>query len=246
MKLKEILPAFGLTETETGVYLDLLEYGTQTISEISRTSKLHRPAIYRALPHLKEKGLISERRIGKLIHYAAEPPERLRTQVESLHDELDLIIPKLRQLQDNKTPVVRRLDGKSGVHAVYEDILLTLKKGETYYRYSAESIDELKSVGLPKDYEKKRDALQLERLVITNPTYSISREPSLDESLVVVPEPYLPFDYGVSQIIYGNKIAFIDYTQPIATIIENPTIAKMQKDIFMMLFRQIRKENRKR
>lgn len=245
MQLKQLLTNFGLSSTEAGVYMDLLEYGTQTISEISRTSKLHRPAIYRALPHLKEKGLISERRIGKLIHYAAEPPDRLRNRIDSLHEELNTMIPKLTQLQDNKTPVVRRLDGKAGVHAVYEDILCTLKKGETYYRYSSEGVNELKSVGLPKDFEKRRDKLQLERLVITNPTYSTSREPSLEESLMIVPEEYLPFDYGVSQIIYGNKIAFIDYTQPIATIIENPVLAQMQKDIFYMLFKQLRKQNRR-
>tara|TARA_B100000745_G_scaffold296983_2_gene243193 strand:- start:1724 stop:2467 length:744 start_codon:yes stop_codon:yes gene_type:complete len=245
MELKKLLTNFGLTDTESGIYMDLIEYGTQTISEISRTSKLHRPAIYRALPHLKEKGLISERRVGKLIHYAAEPPERLRDRIHSLHEELDTVIPKLIQLQDNKTPIVRRLDGKAGVHAVYEDILLTLKKGETYYRYSAEGVDELKSVGFPKGYEEERGKLQLERLVITNPTYSTSREPSLDESLMVVPDEYLPFDYGVSQIVYGSKIAFIDYTQPIATIIENPVLAQMQKDIFMMLFRQLRKHNRR-
>lgn len=245
MKLKDLLTNFGLSTTEAGVYMDLLEYGTQTISEIARTSKLHRPAIYRALPHLKEKGLISERRVGKLMHYAAEPPDRLRNQISTLHEELDTLIPKLVQLQDNKTPVVRRLDGRAGVHAVYEDILATLNKGETYYRYSTEDENELDSVGLPKDFETRRDALQLERLVITNEEYIAAREPTLEESLQVVPHEYLPFSYGVSQIIYGNKIAFIDYTQPIATIIENPVLAQMQKDIFYMLFKQLRAQRRK-
>lgn len=246
MELSSLLTAVGLSKTEAGVYMDLLEYGTQTISEISRTSKLHRPAIYRALPHLKEKGLVSERRIGKLIHYAAEPPERLRTLLHSLHDELDTVIPKLTQLQDNKTPVVRRLDGKAGIHAVYEDILRTLKKGETFYRYSSEGVEELKSVGLPKDYETERDKLQLERLVITNPEFIASREPSLEETLQVVPEEYLPFNYGVSQFIYGNKIAYVDYNQPIATIIENATFAQFQKDLFMMLYKSLRRNNKTR
>ena len=239
MEIPTLLQAIGLTKTEIGIYMDLITYGTQTISSISRTSKLHRPAIYRALPHLKEKGLISERRVGKLIHYAAEPPERLRSQLEVVHNELNTVIPQLTQMQNNKTPIVRRLDGKPGVHAVYEDILWTLKKGEEFYRYSSESAEQILSVGLPKDYEKKRDAMQLERLVITNPDYVKAREPSLEESLRVVPDTFLPFEYGVSQIIYGNKIAFIDYTQPLATIVENPTLAKFQKDIFKMLFRQL-------
>lgn len=243
MDLSKLLASLGLTKAETGTYMDLLEYGTQTISEISRTSKLHRPAIYRALPSLKEKGLVSERRIGKLIHYAAEPPERLRSLLHNLHGELDTVIPKLTQLQDNKTPIVRRLDGKAGIHVVYEDVLRTLKKGETFYRYSSEDVAELQSVGLPKDYEATRDRMKLERLVITNPTYIAAQEPSLEETLQVVPEEYLPFDYGVSQFIYGNKIAFVDYRQPIATIIENATIAQFQKDIFMMLYKSLRKQN---
>lgn len=244
MDLPSLLHALGLNKTEAGVYLDLLEYGTQTISEISRTSELHRPAIYKALPGLKDKGLISERQVGKLIHYAAEPPERLRGLVHDLHEELDAVIPHLTQLQDNKTPIVRRLDGRAGVHAAYEDILATLEKGDTFYRYSSESAEHVLSVGLPTDYETRRDAMRLERLVITNADYVANREPSLEETLVVVPDEYLPFDDGVSQIIYGNKVAFIDYNQPIATIIENPAVAELQRDIFMMLFRQLRRSTR--
>ncbi len=239
MELKELLTAVGLTKNEAAIYMDLITYGTQTISSISRTCKLHRPAIYRSMPHLKEKGLVSERQVGKLIYYAAEPPERLRTLLEAVHEELNTVIPQLTQLQNNKTPIVKRLDGRAGVHAVYEDILRSLKKGEEFYRYSSESAEDILTVGLPKNYEKIRDQMQLERLVITNPDYVASREPSLEETLRVVPEEFLPFDYGVSQIIYGNKIAFIDYTQPIATIIENPTLAKFQRDIFKMLFRRL-------
>lgn len=239
MELSTLLTALGLNKTESAVYIDLLEYGTQTISSISRTSKLHRPGIYKSLPSLKEKGLISERRVGKLIHYAAEPPERLRALLNSVREELDTVIPQLSQMQSSKTPIVRRLDGKAGVHVVYEDILNTLKKGDEFYRYSSETKNELKSVGLPKNYESRRDAMELERLVISNPEYVASREPTLEESLKVVPKEFLPFDYHVSQIIYGDKIAFIDYSQPIATIIENPVLAQFQKDIFKMLFRRL-------
>jgi sugar-specific transcriptional regulator TrmB len=241
VKITTLLQAIGLNKTEIGIYMDLLTYGTQTISSISRTSKLHRPAIYRALPHLKEKGLISERQVGKLTHYAAEPPERLRSLLDVVHEELNTVIPQLNQLQSNKKPIVKRLDGKAGVHAVYEDILQSLKKGDEFYRYSSENSEHILTVGLPKNYTTVRDAMQLERLVISSPDYVASREPSLEESLRVVPDEFLPFSYGISQIIYGDKIAFIDYTQPIATVIENPTIAKFQKDIFMMLFRKLKR-----
>lgn len=239
MKLPSALAALGLTKSESEMYLTLLQYGPGTVSHISRESTLHRPAIYAALPLLREKGLINERRVGKLIHYAAEPPNRLRVLADIVHEELDDLIPKLTTIQNKKTPLVRRLDGKDGIHAVYEDILSTLNKGDEFYRYSSENVKELIKIGLPKNYEKRRDAMKLERLVITNPDYMASREPALEESLKVVPKGFLPFDHHVSQIIYSDKIAFLDYNLPIATIIENPTLAKFQKDIFMMLFRSL-------
>lgn len=240
MKRKKRLEALGLSKTEAGVYLDLLEYGVQTVSSIARTSKLHRPAIYAALPSLVEKGLVTERQIGKLTQYAAEPPERLNDLVNSFQAKLDELVPELNQIQHETTPIVRRLNGKAGVYAVYDDIVATLKKGEEFYRYNAASNDDLLKTGLPKSYIEQRESKQLERLVISCPDYIKSREPRLEDSLVVVPENFWPFDYNVSQIIYGDKIAFIDYTQPIATIITNPTLAKFQKDIFMMLYKQLR------
>lgn len=239
MEIQTLLTTIGLTKTESAVYMDLLQYGNQTVSSISRTSKMHRPAIYASLPTLKEKGLISERQVGKLTHYAAEPPEKLRALLVPVHEELDAIIPQLNQMREDHKPVVRRLDGKAGIHAVYEDIIATLTKGSEYCRYSSESAKQVRSIGLPKNYEERRDKMKLERLVISNPDYVAAREPSLEESLRVVPKEFLPFADGVSQIIYGNKIAFIDYGQLVATIIENDTLAKFQKEIFMMLFRRL-------
>ena len=239
MKLNDILTSLGLTATETEMYLTLLQFGPGTVSHISRESTLHRPAIYAAIPLLREKGLISQRRVGKLIHYAAESPERLRILADIVHEELDTVIPQLIDRHSKRTPYVRRLDGQVGVHAVYEDILSTLKPGDEFYRYSSENVTDAKQVGLPKHYEKTRDKMKLERLVISNPEYIASREPRLEESLKVVPDEFLPFDHHVSQIIYGDKIAFIDFNQPIATIIENPTLAAFQRDIFKMLFRRL-------
>lgn len=239
MEIRNLLAALGLTHTEAGIYMDLLEYGNQTISSIARTSKLHRPAIYKSLPSLKEKGLISERRVGKLIHYAAEPPEKLRSLLETMHHELDTLIPTLTEMHETNKPIVRRLDGKVGLHAVFEDIIHTLKKGDEFYRITSVEARGLKEVGLPKGYEQARDEKRLERLVIANDHFIKTREPKLEESLRVVPDAFLPFDYNVSQIIYGTKIAYLDYDKKVATIIDNATLAQFQTDVFKMLFRQL-------
>lgn len=239
MKLTKLLTAIGLSKNEAKVYLTLLKGGTQTISTIARKSTIHRPAIYAALPILKEKGLVNERQIGKLIHYGAESPGRLRFLLEGVRGELDAIIPELERIQSKRRPVVRRLDGKEGVRSVYDDIVDTLKKGDVFYRYSSVDRGDIERVGLPRDYEKQRDAKELERFVIASPDHAKTAEESLDVEMKVVPKEFYPFDYDVSQIIYGDKIAFIDYDQPVATIIENPVLAQFQRDIFKMLFRTL-------
>ncbi len=238
-KLKKLLTAAGLSSYEAKVYITLLEHGNLTVAAISRISELHRPAIYSVIPLLQSKGLVNSRLIGKQTRYNAESPNRLSSLLKNIQAELDTVIPQLHAIRNANTPIVRRLDGKEGIYAVYEDIVHTLKKGEEFYRYNAASHEDLQKIGLPESYEQMRDEKQLERLVISNPDYIASREPSLEESLRVVPENFWPFEYNVSQIIYGNKIAFIDYTEPIATIIENPTLAQFQKDIFKMLFRKL-------
>lgn len=239
MKLPELLIAIGLSKNEAEMYLTLLENGNQTISAIAKNSTLHRPAIYQALPTLKEKGLVSQRRVGKLIHYAAESPERLKLLLDEVKSELDDMIPQLSRMQSKNTPIVRRLDGAAGVRAVFDDIVHTLNKGDVFYRISSEGSTHVHDVELPQSYFDMRNAKQLERFVISNADYVESREPKLEVAMKVVPKEFLPFDYHISQIIYGNKVAFIDYRQPIATIIENPTLAAFQRDVFKMLFSRL-------
>lgn len=240
MDLPALLSSIGLSKTESAIYIDLLQHGTQTVSSIARTSKLHRPTIYKALPSLIERGLVTERHVGKLTQYAAEPPEKLRGLLDTLNHELDLLIPTLADMYEDKKPIVRRLDGKAGLHEVFLDIIRTLKKGEEFYRITSVKEKSLREIGIPHGYEKERDDKKLERLVISNDEFIRNREPKLEESLVIVPQRHLPFSHNVCQFVYGNKIAYLDYDGKIATIIENPTLASFQKDVFKMLFRYIK------
>ena len=239
MEITSLLTKLGLSNHESLVYLTLLEHGNLTVSKIAQESQLHRPGIYKALPQLEERGLINKRIVGKRTLYNAESPERIRSLLEAVHIDLDNMITKLNRLSNKHSPVVKRLDGKAGVHAVYEDVANTVKKGEEFYRYNAAKYSDLTKIGEPEIYQEKRAAGELERLVISNPDYVKHHTKNLEDTLKVVPENFFPFDYNAAQIIYGDKVAFIDYNQPIATIIENPILARFQKNIFKMLFRQL-------
>jgi hypothetical protein len=55
-----------------------------------------------------------------------------------------------------------------------------------------------------------------------------------------MPEDIGPFDYNITQIIYGNRVAFIDYNSETAMIIESKSIADFQTRIFKSLYKGLK------
>ena len=238
MEINELLKKIGLNAKETGVYIALIENGPMTVSGIAKASGLHRPAIYQVLPNLEKRGLVTISPKGKLKHYGAESPEKLKNMINELSVELDNILPDLKSSFNRKQnkPIVKFLEGSRGITFIMEDLVHSLKKGDTFYRYSSRKSTTSDEKYLPRDYKKIRDQKQLERFVITSEALSSQKKPSLDRAIKIVPEKYGLFDYDITQIIYGDKVAFIDYNTETAFLIENPIIAEFQKKIFKMLF----------
>lgn len=56
-----------------------------------------------------------------------------------------------------------------------------------------------------------------------------------------IPMNYDLFDDNIGKIIYGNKVAIIDYSTSMSFIIENKKFAEFEKKIFKLLFSYLRK-----
>lgn len=238
MEINELLKKIGLNTKETGVYIALMENGPMTVSGIAKASGLHRPAIYQVIPGLEKRGLVTTIPRGKLKHYGAETPEKLKNMINELSIELDNILPDLKSSFNRKQnkPMVKFLEGSKGITFIMNDLTHSLKRKDTFYRYSSRKSTTSDEKYLPHDYKEIRDQKQLERFVITSEALSSQKKPSLDRAIKIVPEKYGLFDYDITQIIYGDKVAFIDYNTETAFLIENPIIAEFQKKIFKMLF----------
>lgn len=242
MDKNKILEKIGLTKHESAIYLALLERGTSTISQISEKTSIHRPLIYKALPALLEKKLITKTQKLKSIVYGAEPPNRL----EALFDDLKIdFFETLPDLEDSyssseKRPKIRFLEGKDGTKRVFDDVVRSLKKGDVFYRYTSNKDgNEKKDKHLPRIYRKMRDEKKLQREAITNAQTAEHKKPSLDRFVKIMPNDLGPFEHNVTEIIYGNKIAFIDYNSDTAMIIESKRIADFQKQIFQTFYRKL-------
>jgi sugar-specific transcriptional regulator TrmB len=236
-----LLQQLGLSRHGAAIYLALLEHGEGSVAEIARNSRVLRPLVYRALPSLIERGLIGKVPRGKRTLYAALSPARLEELWEETGKTFREVIPKLAEsyTAQAKRPTVIVLRGRSGIISVYEDILATLPRGGIFYRYSSAKEARREGLYVPKDYRTRRDAKQLERYVITSKTSAARKSSRLERAIKTIPPSSDLFAYNITQLIYGTKIAFIDYNTETAVILENPIIAKFQERLFKLLYQRL-------
>jgi sugar-specific transcriptional regulator TrmB len=236
----ELLRRLGLTAHEATIYASLIENGPGTVADISRRTAIHRPIVYKHLPALREKGLVTSAPRGQRTVFVPEPPERLQALLEETRSRLDLALPALKQdfaAQGNR-PAIKYYEGKAGIRSVFADLVETLGQGGTFCRYSSAS--ESRDAYLPKNYRELRDRKRLQRFVITSEARAGHKKPRLDRALKFLPrQEFGPFDFDVTQLIYGDKVAIIDYNSETATVIENQVIAEFQRQVFMALYRKI-------
>jgi sugar-specific transcriptional regulator TrmB len=99
----QVLEDLGLTSLQARVYLALLESGPLRVSEISKTSKVARPDVYRNLLKLQKKGLV-ERIIKKPVEYRAIPMKKgLSSLLETETQHYEKVRAETRMMLDAST-----------------------------------------------------------------------------------------------------------------------------------------------
>jgi sugar-specific transcriptional regulator TrmB len=243
MNKQDILEKLGLSKNESSIYLALIENAGSTISEISMHTSLHRPIIYKTLPSLLEKKLVTKSLNSKTTVYSAEPPNKLEDMFDDLKLDFFEILPDLEDSYagNNQKPKIRFLEGKDGTKRIFDDVVRSLKKDDVFFRYSSNKAGlEKKDKYVPRIYKKMRDNKRLQREVITNNVTFSQKAPKLNRPIKILPDTYGDFEYNVTQIIYGEKVAIIDYNSQTAMVIESKPIAEFHKQIFKTLYSKIK------
>lgn len=128
--IRPLLTRIGLTDKESEIYLALLSLKVARASAVAKAAKMTRSHTYLILRELAQKGLISEIVRGNIIHFIAEPPQRLLQYVEDRERELkslkpliDGVLPLLSSLTKPLTgaPRVTMLQGEAGMRQIYRD-----------------------------------------------------------------------------------------------------------------------------
>jgi sugar-specific transcriptional regulator TrmB len=138
----KLLREIGLSESETKVYLALLELGPSTKGPIVSKSKVASSKVYELLDKLIDKGLVSHIVKSGIKNFQASAPERLLEYVgdrekalQKQKKALERIIPDLyrRRRRAGRTTEVQVFDGMAGAETSFGDILRELKAGDEYY-----------------------------------------------------------------------------------------------------------------
>lgn len=240
MSMKSILGAIGLDETEAKVYQALIERGAAGVSTIARRADLHRPAVYEALDALEAKDLIQTSREGKRKIYDALSPECLESKIEEIRSSLQSEYQEMvaRYKTRSLRPQITFREGRSSIRDVFNDIVNSLHKNETFYRYSSRKRDSGKGY-LSPSYRKKRDQKGIQRKVIASKSLAGTKKPRLERTIKTVPEEFDLFDQDITQLIYGNKVAFVDFNSETTLVIENTHVAEFQRKIFELLYSRL-------
>lgn len=235
MKYLNALERIGLSKEEAVVYETLLEKGQLSMSMLSRFTEIHRPGLYTLVPKMINKGIVIEARSGKRTEYVACSPNKLEPLVKSTQQILESVVNNLNTEFSKKkiVPKIETYYGKDGIGRVFMDVVTTLNKGETYYRYSVRK--DIYKDFLPKAYRQLRDDKKLERLVITNEEGAQRKRSKLERFVKVLKGNYDTFN--VTKVIYQNKIAFVDYENEVAFIVYNERLAKMEVQTFLCLYK---------
>ncbi len=237
--MNNILTQIGLGSDDANVYKTLVRMGGGNVAAVARQSTLHRPAVYRALDRLADRGLVHQQVHGKRTIYLPAKPEQLHTLWQDVGSQLDRLVDELNMSAGSRLtkPEVTYIEGIRGIRAIFDDIVMSLKPHDTFYRYSSRVTMHMSKTFHSSTYRKLRDEKQLERFVISNEKVKASKKPRLERSLKIVPKEFDLFDYDVTQIIYGSKVVFIDYNTLSAVRIDNAMIAMFQQRIFQLLYR---------
>lgn len=245
--LEKYLQEIGLNEKEAAVYLALLQVDTASVIEISNKTKVNRSTVYIVLEGLMKKGLVSETKSGKKIHYQAESPERLETFVESRKMVLDEqskrlkdIIPQIKSIQraSGERPVVKYFEGREtalGSHLLFFNT--QDKEGIGYFLFNQDLIEEVFHPNEISTVQKIRPSKNIKAKTLYTSTKTTLPTNELSERIKIDSEKY-PLYCDIS--IYEDRIQIITMGKSVATIfIQSKDVAETLKSLFRLAFNNV-------
>ncbi len=233
----------GLDKEEAEIYLYLTKVGSDkkenTAFVVGKNLGIPRSSAYLYIERLISKDLVSSYKINNKKHFLAENPNRIEKSLDKKKEILGSIISDIKNLAENQMDdfSTRTYRGPGSLEKVYDEIFD--KKEMTKYKDIYVLTNTLLSKLLPKnlpielDRIKKINNIYTRMILIPDSTEQGSYfKTDSHREVRVLPEGSV---FNGSLYIYGNKMALfsLEKEDPLAMIIESPTIVQMVKSFFL-------------
>lgn len=230
----------SLNDEESALYTALLETSGGNVTDIARKSGIKRTTAYNHLESLSQKGLLYKSVKGKRTLYFAVDPEELPKLLEERKRILSQAIPKLSEAYKKSfnRPQVRFYEGKEGIRNLYREILntsqtiYTVFSPQSFFKVFTEEENHELLMILRNNGGQLRDLVEKGQYA-----KNILRHPQYQEFVKgkVLPEG---FTFATDILATKEKTALISFDTLVGTLLEDPAIANLQRNLLKVLWKQ--------
>ncbi len=239
MKEISILEKTGLTESESKVYLTLIEIGTSTAGPIIKKTGLHRGTTYQVLQRLKEKGLVSSIIKGKKQHFSPVEPKHLLELLKEQEKDLQEILPALQAKLDasKEQQEITVYSRPKGLRSVLDNMLEELKDGGEYFDFGVSGLFKEVMPSYWHLWQRKKKQYRIRSQVIFNEEIKEQKDFLKDYFGEARFHPK-EFSSVTDTMIYKDTVVLFIWTAkpPVAIVIRNKDNAESYKNQFKMMW----------
>ena len=241
MDLTSSLQNLGLTEKEAKVYLALLQTGKSTAYSLALRSNLKKPTVYVTLENLISKGVVQKIPRAKKALYTAISPEELFDIAKSKMENAKNALPELQALSQGKEYKVRAsyYEGLPAIMEMYSKMAKLMKNRE-YVGFFAhadvpaelmKTFDEINEIHL-------KNGIKRRGITVNHPTMGkfLNNEYAKKYGVRLKALPMDKYNSNISIEIYDNYTQIFSHRHMQATVIDNPDVADVMRQIFELVW----------
>lgn len=239
MDILSQLSNLGLTKNKGRAYLELLQLGRATASELGLQLGVPRTTALEILNQLKAQGLVNSSIHGRKHIFSAEAPQHLEQHFARKASTAHTLLPELLALfsGQNTRPTVRVFDGIDGIRRVFEETLHT-KKGLLRGILSMEDLYTVPGKAFMKNYIEQRITKQIRLQVIRSKQKEVEETwPSSTSELRELRYAPLQYTFPMTIYVFDNTVALLGTKkEPFGVLIQSEGLATTMQNFFDLLW----------
>jgi sugar-specific transcriptional regulator TrmB len=225
------LQLLGLTGNEIRVYNALLKQDSTTASELAESTGMYRKNVYDSLYSLIKKGIASYSKSEQGRTFSAANPACLNSMMDVQLSRFKSALQKLKKTFEDipAKEDITIFKGKEGIKSVFDDISSSQQPTDAFG--SGQEFRQLLPFYFSQFQKKKADNAVISRAIC--PPSERDSYFAKEFSGVI---RFLTPETRTTTLIYGSKLAIIDWQEMTAVIIRNLRLAQSYETYFNHLW----------